>query len=51
MSTLVDPNKIILNILIDHLKQGKAASVSGNLVHLFVSQLCLSQAQQYLISL
>ena len=30
---------------------GKAASVSKKIVHLFVSKLCLRQAQQYLVPL
>ena len=51
MSTLVEPHQMILAILIDQLQQGKAASVSRNLVHLFVLQLYLRQAQQYRVFL
>ena len=51
MSTLVEPNQMILAILIDQLQQGKAAFVSRNIVYLFVSKLCLRQAQQYLVPL
>ena len=49
MSTLVEPNQMILAILIDQLQWGKEPSDSRNIVHLLVSKLCLRQAQQYLV--
>ena len=42
---------MILAILIDQLQSGKVASVSRNIVHLFVSKLPLPKAQQYLVPL
>ena len=51
LSTLVEPNQMILAILMEQLQYGKAASVSINIVNLFVSKLCLCQAQQYLVPL
>ena len=42
---------MLLAILIDQLQQEKVASVSQNIVHLFVSKLSLPQAQQYLVPL
>ena len=42
---------MILAILIDQLHLGKVASVSRNIVHLFVSKLSLPQAQQYPVPL
>ena len=49
--TLVEPSQMIPAILVDQLQQGKEASVSRNIVHLFVSKLCWPQAQQYLVPL
>ena len=49
MSTLIEPNQMVLAILIDQLQQGNAGSVSRNIVHLIFVRLCLRQAQQYLI--
>ena len=40
-STLVEPNQMNLAILIDQLQQGKTASISRNIVQLFVSKLCV----------
>ena len=48
---LVEQNPMILAILIDQLQYGKVASVSRNIVHLFVSKLFLLQAQQYPVPL
>ena len=48
MSTLLETNQMVLAMWIDQLQQGRAASVSRNIVHLFVLKLCLWQAQQYL---
>ena len=49
--TLVEPSQMIPAILVDQLQQGKEASVSRNIVHLFVSKPCWPQAQQYLVPL
>ena len=44
MSTLVEPNQMILAILVYQLKEGKVVSVSRNIVNVFVSKLCLLSA-------
>ena len=49
--TLVEPNPMVLAILIDQLQKGKVASLSRNIVHVFVLRLSLPQAQQYLVPL
>ena len=51
LQQLLKPNPMILTILIDQLQRGKVASVSRNIVHLFVSKLSFPQAQQNLVPL
>ena len=51
MSTLVEPNLMILTILIYQLQYWKAASVSRNIVHLFVSKLVCTKFSSTLFPL